>query len=196
MLLRARRRPYESAVGTADQFAAALDAGLGDIDPTLEEAEYRLLSEEVRISCTYGMLLCLPRLQRAAYVLADVLGLTDREGAEILEVSAAAFRQRVSRARRTIRRVIDDRCGLVDPANPCRCGRQITSGAAAGVIDPTRLPLARHPRENVRVWIEPVAKQLDMVSAIGNLYRVDRFAAPAKLWDDLEARFPELLTAR
>jgi hypothetical protein len=36
---------------------------LGEVDPTLEEAEYRLLSEEVRISCTYGMLLCLPRPQ-------------------------------------------------------------------------------------------------------------------------------------
>ena len=194
-LLRTRKRLYESAVGTAAEYAAALDAGLGDVDPTLEEAEYRLLSEEVRISCTYGMLLCLPRGQRAAYLLADVLGLTDGEGAEILDTSRAAFRQRVSRARRTLRLVIDSRCGLVDPANPCRCGRQIASGEAAGVIDRTRLPLARHPREQLRVWIEPVAKQLDVVVAIGDLYRFDRFAAPAELWNDLQSRFPELLNA-
>jgi RNA polymerase sigma factor (sigma-70 family) len=194
-LLRTRRRLYESAVLGAEQYAAALDAGMGDVDPTLEEAEYRLLSEEVRISCTYGMLLCLPRAQRAAYLLADVLGLTDGEGAEILDCSRAAFRQRVSRARRTIRFVIDNRCGLVDPANPCRCGRQIASGEAAGLIDRTRLPLAQHPRQEVRVWIEPVAKQLDAVAAIGDLYRFDRFAAPAKVWDDLQARFPELLKA-
>jgi hypothetical protein len=48
---------------------------------------------------------------------------------------------------------------------------------------------------NLRVWIEPVAKQLDAVVAIGDLYRFDRFAAPAKVWDDLQARFPELLNA-
>jgi RNA polymerase sigma factor (sigma-70 family) len=192
-LLRTRKRLYESAVQGAELYAAALDAGLGDVDPTLEEAEYRLLSEEVRISCTYGMLLCLPRAQRAAYLLADVLGLTDGDGAEILDCSREAFRQRVSRARRTLRFVIDNRCGLIDPANPCRCGRQIASGEAAGVIDRTRLPLARHPRQDVRVWIEPVAKQLDAVVAIGDLYRFDRFAAPASLWDDLQARFPELL---
>jgi hypothetical protein len=30
----------------------------------------------------------------------------------------------------------------------------------------------------VRVWIEPAAKQLDTVVAIGDLYRFDRFAAP------------------
>jgi RNA polymerase sigma factor (sigma-70 family) len=196
MLLRTRKRLYESAVQGAEQYAAALDAGLGDVDPTLEEVEYRLLSEEVRISCTYGMLLCLPRSQRAAYLLADVLGLTDGEGAEILDISREAFRQRVSRARRTIRFVIENRCGLVDPANPCRCGRQIASGEAAGLIDRTRLPLARHPRQKVRVWIEPVAKQLDQVAAIGDLYRFDRFAAPAELWNDLQARFPEFLTAR
>jgi RNA polymerase sigma factor (sigma-70 family) len=194
-LLRTRKRLYESAVQGAEQYAAAIDAGLGDTDPTLAEVEYRLLSEEVRISCTYGMLLCLPRPQRAAYLLADVLGLTDGEGAEILDISREAFRQRVSRARRTIRFVIDNRCGLVDPANPCRCGRQIASGEAAGVIDRTRLALARHPREEVRVWIEPVAKQLDTVAAIGDLYRFDRFAAPAELWNDLQARFPEFLTA-
>jgi RNA polymerase sigma factor (sigma-70 family) len=194
-LLRTRTRLHESAVQGAEQYAAALDAGLGDVDPSLEETEYRLLSEEVRISCTYGMLLCLPRPQRAAYLLADVLGLTDGEGAEILDCSREAFRQRVSRARRTLRFVIDNRCGLVNPANPCRCGRQIASAEAAGILDRTRLPLARHPRQEVRVWIEPVAKQLDTVSAIGDLYRFDRFAAPADLWDDLQTRFPELLDA-
>ncbi|MGH3141940.1 MAG: RNA polymerase sigma factor, partial [Gaiellales bacterium] len=176
-LLRTRRRLHESSVQGAEQYAAALDAGLGDVDPTLEEAEYRLLSEEVRISCTYGMLLCLPRAQRAAYLLADVLGLTDGEGADILDCSRAAFRQRVSRARRTLRFVIDNRCGLVDPANACRCGRQIASAEAAGVLDRARLPLARHPSHSVRVWVEPVAKQLDAVVAIGALHRFDRFAA-------------------
>jgi RNA polymerase sigma factor (sigma-70 family) len=194
-LLRTRRRAVESSVRGAQAFAARLDAGLGDIDTTLEEAEYRLLCEEVRISCTYGMLLCLSRPQRAAYLLADVVGLTDVEGAEILECSREAFRQRVARARRTLRQVIDDRCGLVDPANPCRCGRQIAASESAGILRRDHLPLAEHDRREVRVWIEPVARQLDEVVAIGDLYRFDRFAAPASLWDDLQQRYPDLLTA-
>jgi RNA polymerase sigma factor (sigma-70 family) len=192
-LLRTRKRLVESSVQGPVRFAAFLDAGMGEIDTTMEEAEYRLLCEEVRISCTYGMLLCLPRPQRAAYLLADVLGLTDVDGSEILDCTREAFRQRVSRARRTLQKVIDNRCGLVDPANPCRCGRQIASGEAAGILDRGHLPLANHPREEVRVWIEPVAKQLDSVVAIGDLYRFDRFVAPAELWDDLQDRFPELL---
>jgi RNA polymerase sigma factor (sigma-70 family) len=194
-LLRTRKRFVESSVQGPEQLAAFLDAGMGDIDPTMDEAEYRLLCEEVRISCTYGMLLCLPRPQRAAYLLADVIGLTDVEGAEILGCSREAFRQRVSRARRTLRYVIENRCGLVDPANPCRCGRQIAASEAAGILSRDDLPLAEHPREEARVWIEPLAKQLDDVVAIGDLYRFDRFAAPASLWVELRERYPALLEA-
>ena len=40
-----------------------------------------------------------------------------------------------------------------------------------------------------------MAKQLDDVVAIGDLYRFDRFAAPATLWDDLQQRYPALLAA-
>lgn len=192
-LLRTKRGANEAAIAGAEQFAAFLDAGMGDIDTTADEAEYRLLCEEVRISCTYGMLLCIPREQRAAYLLADVAGLTDVEGADVLGCSREAFRQRVSRARRTLKRVIDNRCGLIDPANRCRCGRQITASLQSGILRPDNFPLATHRREDVRVWIEPYARQLDEVAAIGDLYRFDRFAAPAALWQDLQARYPELL---
>lgn len=53
-LLRTRTRVVESSVRGAERFAALLDAGMSDIDVTLDEVEYRLLCEEVRISCTYG----------------------------------------------------------------------------------------------------------------------------------------------
>jgi hypothetical protein len=46
---------------------------------------------------------------------------TDSDGAEILGCTREAFRQLVSRARRSMRQV------LINPANPCRCGRQIAS---------------------------------------------------------------------
>ena len=45
------------------------------------------------------------------------------------------------------------------------------------------------------MWIEPLARQLDDVVAIGDLYRFDRFAAPDALWNDLRQRYPELLEA-
>jgi hypothetical protein len=65
----------------------------------------------------------------------------------------------------------------------------------AGILRRDHLPLAEHPREEVRVWIGPVARQLDKVIAIGDLYRFDRFAVPDALWDVLQRRFPALLAA-
>jgi DNA-directed RNA polymerase specialized sigma24 family protein len=63
-----------------------------------------MLRDEVRTSCTYGMLLALSRGVRLAYILGDLLEMTDQEGAEALEISPAAFRQRLARARLRIAR--------------------------------------------------------------------------------------------
>lgn len=201
-LLRTRRRATEAAVRGAVPFAELLDRGLADRDFTAEDAEYRLLCAEVRISCTYGMLLCLSRPLRAAYLLGDVLGLTDVEGAQICGVTPAAFRQRLARARKTVRYVIDNRCGLVASDNPCRCGRQIAAGVEAGFLDRAALPLATHPRRSADVErgpaprptrLDAVGDQIETAVAIGELYRADRFAAPETVWQQLQRACPDLL---
>lgn len=200
-LIRTRKRAVEASVRGPGPFAEVLDAGLADRDYTAEDAEYRLLCEEIRISCTYGMLLCLSRALRAAYLLGDVLGLTDAEGAAICGTTPAAFRQRLARARRTVRFVIDNRCGLVDPANPCRCGRQIASAIDFGYLDRAHLVLATHPRRPsppaARVLgpsrLAAVGEQIEAAVAIGELYRADRFAAPEEVWRQLRESCPDLL---
>jgi hypothetical protein len=69
------------------------------------------------------------------------------------------------------------------------------SAEAAGMLDRTRLPHRTAPAPEDPGRIEPTTRQLDAVVAIGDLYRFDRFAAPAELWTNLQARFPELLNA-
>ena len=134
-LMRTRRRRLESAVKGAEAFAAALDQGLADRDFTAEEAEYRLLSAEVRISCTYAMLLCLSRPLRASYILGDAMGMTDTVAAEICGITPAAQRQRLARARRTTRTIIADRCAWstrpTRAAAPARSKAGSTPGSSA-----------------------------------------------------------------
>jgi RNA polymerase sigma factor (sigma-70 family) len=197
-LMRTRRRLVESSVQGAETFAAFLDRGLADRDFTAEEAEYRMLCAEVRISCTYGMLLCLSRPLRASYILGDALGMPDTVAAEICGISPAAQRQRLARARRTMRTIIADRCGLVDAANPCRCGRQIQSSLDAGILDRDNLMFARHARHDsgpIEIdTIERAAEQLDLALAMSEVYRSDpSFAAPREVWDRVRAASPDLL---
>jgi hypothetical protein len=42
------------------------------------------------------------------------------------------------------------------------------------------------------VWIEPVPRQLDEVTAIGDLDRFDRLTAPQSLSDRLQRRYADL----
>ncbi|HDH03023.1 MAG TPA: RNA polymerase sigma factor [Actinobacteria bacterium] len=193
MLIRTRQRVVETSVQGSEQFGRIIDAGLGARDYTADEAEYRLLCDEVRVSCSYGMLLCLSRSLRAAYLLGDVLGIAGAEGAAALDISESAFRQRVSRARRILRQVIDGRCGLIDQANTCSCGRQIEASIEGGIISVGDLPLATHPRTAPPDAIEKIAVEIDAVVAIGSLYRADQFEAPGRIWDRIQTEFPSLV---
>src|SRR5687768_5182080 len=127
-LARTKTRRIESMVAGAEPFAEWLDTHIAPESYRADtEAEYRMLCEEVRISCTYGMLLTLSRDLRLAYILGDLLEMSDREGAEALEISPAAFRQRLVRARATVRPIIAGRCSVVDPGGSCSCDRQVAA---------------------------------------------------------------------
>jgi len=105
--------------------------------------DIRLLVDEARIGCTSGMLLCLDREQRVIYVLGEIFGVTDTVGADLLEISPDAFRQRLTRARRDLHNFMNDKCGLVNPSNPCRCARKTRGFMQAGYVDPEKLLFAR-----------------------------------------------------
>ena len=111
-------------------------------DPATVPADVQLLVDEARIGCSMGMLLCLDRQQRLVYILGEIFGVTDAVGAELLEVSREAYRQRLSRARRDLHQFMDRKCGLVNAANPCRCAKKTQAFIAAGFVDPRNLLFA------------------------------------------------------
>ena len=121
-LLRAKRGRVAGTVAGAQAFGDWLDQHLRSEPDVVDEVAYRQLRGDMRISCTDGMLQCLTRGQRITYLLGDLVGLTEAEGAEALDISRAVCRKRLQRARDTMRSVIANRCGLVNAANPCRCG--------------------------------------------------------------------------
>lgn len=193
-LLRTRARRREQAA-SAEALAAQLDAGLAAAAaaPALHPQESPVLEKELRIECVHGMLLVLSRPERLAYVLAEVLGASDRIGAEICEISPDAFRQRLARARAEMRPLLAERCGLADVANPCRCDSQARAAHAAGLIHPSRLRFARLP-------VEPDADLARADQELGALHRLGRvfdgdgpLAPPRELWQRIADACPELL---
>src|SRR5438128_2219760 len=151
-VLNTKRGRLEPARMSFNCYAHALDRtpDLDLPDQRSVPVDLRLLVDEARLSCTSGMLLCFDREQRLIYILGEILEVTDVVGAELLEISRENFRQRLARARRDLHSFMNDKCGLVNRANPCRCAKKTRGFIEAGYVDPTHLLFARGRVQQVR----------------------------------------------
>ncbi len=142
-LLTTRKRRAEQRQATFEEFGQQLESRM-DVEVNLppDGLDQRLLLKEVELSCTMGMLLCLDREHRLAYILGELFGVTSEEGAYILEISSLAYRKRLSRARTRMRGFMNNTCGLVNPANNCHCERQLGHKVKYEKLGPARLMFA------------------------------------------------------
>jgi RNA polymerase sigma factor (sigma-70 family) len=133
-------------------YGAALDdtPELELADPKGTSADTDLLVTEAMLSCTSGMLLCLDREQRLTFILGAIFGVSDTVAAEVLEITPDNFRQRLARARRDLRNFMNDKCGHVNQANPCRCAKKTRGFIQAGYVDPQNLLFVRERIREVR----------------------------------------------
>ncbi len=173
-VLNAKRGRRGPAALTFGCYAHGLDT-TPDLDPPDERdapADLRVLVDEARIACTSGMLLCLDRGQRVVYILGEIFGVTDAVGAAVLQTSRANFRQRLARARRDLHSFMNDTCGLVNPANPCRCARKTRGFIEAGYVDPHTVRFARGHLNHVRDVVPARAETLSALDArCGDVFR-------------------------
>lgn len=130
-----KRGRIEAMRLTFQGFAEDLEQGLSDAtEAPAGDPETALAIEEVKVGCTLAMLTCLSRDLRIAYLLGDVFELTDTEAASVLEITAAAYRQRLRRGRAAVTSFVVERCGNASQAAACRCERRVAAAEAAGRI--------------------------------------------------------------
>src|SRR5260221_6382633 len=103
-LLNRRRARIEHEELTFELFAEQLVSGL--VEPEANSVD-ALLVQEIKLGCTLGMLQCLDRDHRVAYILGDVFQLDSEQAAEITATSAATYRKRLSRARARVRLFVE-----------------------------------------------------------------------------------------
>jgi RNA polymerase sigma factor (sigma-70 family) len=151
-------------------------------DPRGVSPDAKLLVAEAMIACTSGMLLCLDREQRLAYILGEILEVTDAVAAEVLDITCENFRQRLARARRDLHNFMNDKCGLVNRENPCRCAKKTRGFIQAGHVDPANLLFARDHISQVH---EAVPKAYETIRTLddqyADIYRRHPFYKPPDL---------------
>ncbi len=183
-VLNMKRGRAEQAVISFSAYGQAIEdtSDLDLPDPKYLSADANLLVTEAMIACTTGMLLCLDRDQRLTYILGEIFWVTDVVAAEVLEITCENFRQRLARARRDLRNFMNDKCGLVNQENPCRCAKKTRGFIEAGHVDPENLLFVRDRICQVR---EAVPKAYETIKNLddrcADIYRGHPFYKPPEL---------------
>jgi hypothetical protein len=99
----------------------------------------------VKIGCTLGMLQCLDRPHRLAYVLGEILDLSGPDSAEALGMSPELFRKRLQHARTAIETFTRAYCGLVSDSAACACHRRVSAAVRLGRVRADALDFAEQP---------------------------------------------------
>lgn len=167
-LLDRKRTEVESL--TFDLLATDLIDGLEDPHPE-HQPELDLMAQEVMVTCTGAMLLCLDRDHRVAYLLGELLQMPGPTAADIADVDPATFRKRLQRARADIRGFMNANCGLVSADAPCHCTRRVNRAMELGRIG--------IPHRSDRQRSEQAVDEITALSNADEVMRAALLAVPA-----------------
>lgn len=107
-----------------------------DVVRSLSDPQRDLLLWELKQGCMTAVVNCLPPGERAAFVVCHVLKLPDDQAAKSLGITEAAYKVRLSRARKKVGDYLAPRCEHVNPMNPCRCPARVGTALHKGFIRP------------------------------------------------------------
>ena len=137
--LKMKKNCMEESIVSFEEYGKELE-NIKDIDLSKEDNIQQVeLIKEAKYSCMMGMLLCLNREQRLVYILGEIFGADHNIGSELLDISKANFRKRLERARKDLYQFMNNKCGLINKNNPCRCSRKTTGFIKAGWVDKNKI---------------------------------------------------------
>mgnify|MGYP001110992141 CR=1 FL=1 len=125
-------------------FGKGLDTTADEVLIDSFSIEKKLLVEEAKLSCMKGMLLCLTPEQRLVFVMGELFEMTDAEASEVLEITRVNFRTKLSRAKKQLYNFMNNKCGLINKSNPCRCARKTAGFIKKGYVNPENLQFQKN----------------------------------------------------
>ena len=192
-LLNLRKSEIEEKISTFTDLSRVLDATpeLDLPDPQTVPVELPLLVQEAQVGCMSGMLLCLDHRQRMAFILGEILGVNSEIGAEVMEIFPDNFRQLLSRARRDLYQFMQNKCGLINTANPCRCAKKTRGFMQLGFLDANRLQFTKARLATVNEVASDRMNELESLDRKhAELFREHAFLTPP----DLASKLRELIS--
>jgi RNA polymerase sigma-70 factor (ECF subfamily) len=118
-----------------------------DVVRSLTDPQRDFMLWELKQGCMTSVVNCLSPGERAAFVASQILKLNDEDAAKALGVTAAAYKVRLSRARKKVGDYLAPRCEHVNPMNPCRCPARVGVALRKGFIRPAGTVQLRQPQQ-------------------------------------------------
>lgn len=98
-----RTHQFANAPFSFEMYGADIvDERAKDVPDLSEGVDRGMLARELKLSCTNVMLQCLDADSRCAYVLGTMFKVDSSTAADVLGITPEAYRQRLSRARKTV----------------------------------------------------------------------------------------------
>lgn len=121
-----------------DFYANDIRAGFIDSNEDLFMGVDKLvLAEELKMSCTNVMLQCLDAQTRCIFILGTMFGVDSKMAGEILGMTPANYRQKLSRARRKMAAFLSEHCGL--SGGYCNCEKRVGYALKQHRLHPEKL---------------------------------------------------------
>ncbi len=150
-----QKKPANIFANNFEDLGNRLDAS-GSADISIEEQESKKEEiREVRLQCLSGMLLCLTKEQRMIYIIGDIFGADHSIGSEMMDLSKDNYRKKLSRARNDLHNFMQNKCGLVNKENPCRCHKKVTVAMNMGMVDSKNLLFNKKEYATFQSTLEP-----------------------------------------
>lgn len=167
--LNAKKGKSENNIQSFESFFNYVDT-IPDYDFSLrEQKEISATIEDLRIGCTNAMLLCLDREQRIIFILSEMFDIDHKLGSEILGITPGNFRIKLMRVRNDFYNWMNNRCGLINKANPCRCAKKTKAFIDAGLVDPKNLKFNTNYKQRINELAQKQA--IPIVNTMEELHR-------------------------
>lgn len=166
-LININKRGLENLDLSFEDYEKGIEVGLDKEQLPISDAERNLLAEELKISCTHAMLLCMDRESRIIYILSAMFGINSIDGGHIMDIKPETYRKRLSRIREKMKNFMENNCGLVNPEKLCRCKQRIGIAIESRRINPEQLLFVNKPStEEFVADCKEEMENFDKVSAV------------------------------
>lgn len=148
-----------------EDYGRDIEAGfLVNTPELLQHVDERLLSDELKQSCTNVMLQCLDPESRSIYVLGMMFKVDSKLCGEIFGITPDAYRQRLSRIRKKVAEFLGEYCGL-SKTGKCNCQKRVGYAITTHRLKPNNLEYSNLERLDKNAFTQAM-EEMDELSLI------------------------------